>query len=217
VENQPAGENKHGRLAPSMSSLILIAHVKDGVDLAKTHRLGKNIQDIIQQHHGTSLISFFYQKALDLQEKLRSSKGGDVSPVHVEDYRYPGPKPQTKEAGLVLLADSVEAASRTLADPTVARIQGLVQKIINKIFSDGQLDECELTLKDLHQIAKSFIQVLVGISHQRIEYPEPATKGLEGKARASGDPGHRQAKRDRDGAREDRGEGEEDLKRLGMS
>ena len=216
VENQGRGENKHERLAPSMSSLILISHVKDGVDLAKNYRLGEGIQNIIQQHHGTSLITFFYQKAIDLQEKLKGSKGGDASPVSEQDYRYPGPKPQTKEAGLVLLADAVEAASRTLADPTAARIQGLVQKIVNRIFSDGQLDECELTLKDLHEIAKSFIQILMGISHQRIEYPEPAAKGSEGKARANGDPGQRSTKRDRNGAREDKDEGEEDLKRLGM-
>ena len=216
VENQGRGENKHERLAPSMSSLILISHVKDGVDLAKNYRLGEGIQNIIQQHHGTSLITFFYQKAIDLQEKLKSSKGGDVPSVSEQDYRYPGPKPQTKEAGLVLLADAVEAASRTLADPTAARIQGLVQKIVNRIFSDGQLDECELTLKDLHEIAKSFIQILMGISHQRIEYPEPAAKGSEGKARANGDSGQRSTKRDRNGAREDKDEGEEDLKRLGM-
>ena len=216
VENQGRGENKHERLAPSMSSLILISHVKDGVDLAKNYRLGEGIQNIIQQHHGTSLITFFYQKAIDLQEKLKGSKGGDASPVSEQDYRYPGPKPQTKEAGLVLLADAVEAASRTLADPTAARIQGLVQKIVNRIFSDGQLDECELTLKDLHEIAKSFIQILIGISHQRIEYPEPAAKGSEGKARVNGDPGQRPTKRDRNGAREDKDEGEEDLKRLGM-
>ena len=217
VENQAGGENRHERLAPSMSSLILISHVKDGVELAKNYRLGQGIQDIIQQHHGTSLISYFYQKAVDLQEKQKNSKGGDVPQVSVEDYRYPGPRPQTKEAGLVLLADAVEAASRTLTDPTAARIQGLVQKIINKIFSDGQLDECELTLKDLHQIAKSFIQIIMGISHQRIEYPEPASKGSEGKGRADGDPDHRSAKRDRNGSREDRDEGEEDLKRLGIS
>jgi putative nucleotidyltransferase with HDIG domain len=217
VENQAGGANRHERLAPSMSSLILISHVKDGADLAKKYRLGEAILDIIRQHHGTSLITFFYQKAVDLQAKLRSSKGGDASPVSEEDYRYPGPKPQTKEAGLVLLGDAVEAASRTLTDPTAARIQGLVQKIVNKIFSDGQLDECELTLKDLHQIAKSFIQILMGISHQRIEYPEPAAKRSEGKARADGDPDHRPARRDQNGAREDRGESEEDLRRLGIS
>jgi len=96
--------------------------------------------------------------------------------VDERDFRYPGPKPQTREAGLVLLADCVEAASRTLADPTPARIQGMVQKIINNIFIDGQLDECELTLKNLHEIAKSFNQILAGIYHHRIDYPEPAYK-----------------------------------------
>ena len=217
VENQAGGENRHERLAPSMSSLILISHVRDGVELAKDHHLGKAIQDIIQQHHGTGVISYFYQKAIDLQEKLKSSKGGEVSPVLLEDYRYPGPKPQTKEAGLVLLADAVEAASRTVTEPTAARIQGMVQKITNKIFTDGQLDECELTLKDLHQIAKSFIQILTAIFHQRIDYPEPAAKGVEGRARADGDSGSKPAKRDRNGSREDRGKGKEDLKRLGLS
>jgi putative nucleotidyltransferase with HDIG domain len=217
VENQAGGDNRHERLAPSMSSLILISHVRDGVELAKDHHLGEAIQDIIQQHHGTSVISYFYQKAIDLQEKLKSSKGGEVSPVLLEDYRYPGPKPQTKEAGLVLLADAVEAASRTVTEPTAARIQGMVQKITNKIFTDGQLDECELTLKNLHQIAKSFIQILTAIFHQRIDYPEPAAKGLEGKARADGDSGSKPAKRDRNGSREDRSKGKEDLKRLGLS
>jgi hypothetical protein len=216
VENQAGGENRHERLAPSMSSLILISHVRDGVELAKDHHLGEAIQAIIQQHHGTSVISYFYQKAIDLQEKLKTSKGGEVSPVLLEDYRYPGPKPQTKEAGLVLLADAVEAVSRTLTEPTAARIQGMVQKITNKIFTDGQLDECELTLKDLHEIAKSFIQILTAIFHQRIEYPEPAAKGVE-RARADGDSGSKPAKRDRNGSREDRGKGKEDLKRLGLS
>jgi putative nucleotidyltransferase with HDIG domain len=217
VENQAGGENRHERLAPSMSSLILISHVRDGVELAKDHHLGRAIQEIIQQHHGTSVISYFYQKAIDLQEKLKSSKGVEVSPVLLEDYRYPGPKPQTKEAGLVLLADAVEAASRTVTEPTAARVQGMVQKITNKIFTDGQLDECELTLKDLHQIAKSFIQILTAIFHQRIDYPEPAAKGLEGRARPDGDSGSKPAKRDRNGSREDRGKGKEDLKRLGLS
>ena len=217
VENQAGGDNRHERLAPSMSSLILISHVKDGVELATDHHLGKAIQDIIQQHHGTNVISYFYQKAIDLQEKLKSSKGGELSPVLLEDYRYPGPKPQTKEAGLVLLADAVEAASRTVTEPTAARIQGMVQKITNKIFTDGQLDECELTLKDLNQIAKSFIQILTAIFHQRIDYPEPAAKGLEGRARADGDSGSKPAKRDRNGSRDDRGKGKEDLKRLGLS
>ena len=134
-----------------MSSLVLISHVKDGVELAKQHKLGQEIIDIIQQHQGKGLIAYFYQKAKD--QAMCSSKGIDIKE---DDFRYPGPKPQTKEAGLVMLADMIEAASRSLPDPTPARVNGIVQKIINKVFSDGQLDECELTLKDLHEIAKRF-------------------------------------------------------------
>ena len=170
IENQQGPENKHEKLAPSMSSLILISHAKDGVELAKEHKLGREITDIIQQHHGTNLISYFYHKA---QERALS-KSGKVVDIKEEDFRYPGPKPQTKEAGLVMLADMVEAASRSLADPTPSRIRGMVQKIINKVFSDGQLNECELTLKDLHEIAKGFNKTLSGIFHHRIEYPEDA-------------------------------------------
>jgi putative nucleotidyltransferase with HDIG domain len=168
VENQMGGDNKHEKLAPSMSSLILISHVKDGVDLARKHRLGESIADIIRQHHGTNLINYFFHKA-----KTQATKPNQVK---MEDYRYPGPRPQTKEAGLVLLADQVEAASRTLTDPTPARIQGMVQKIINNVFADGQLDECELTLKDLHHIARSFNKILSGIFHQRIQYPQAIDK-----------------------------------------
>jgi putative nucleotidyltransferase with HDIG domain len=168
VENQIGGDNKHEKLAPSMSSLILISHVKDGVDLARKHRLGESIADIIRQHHGTNTISYFFHKA-----KTQAAKPNQVK---MEDYRYPGPRPQTKEAGLVLLADQVEAASRTLTDPTPARIQGMVQKIINNVFADGQLDECELTLKDLHHIARSFNKILSGIFHQRIQYPQAIDK-----------------------------------------
>jgi cyclic-di-AMP phosphodiesterase PgpH len=130
--------------------------------------LGENIADIIRQHHGTNLINYFFHKA-----KTQAAKPNQVK---MEDYRYPGPRPQTKEAGLVLLADQVEAASRTLTDPTPARIQGMVQKIINNVFADGQLDECELTLKDLHHIARSFNKILSGIFHQRIQYPQAIDK-----------------------------------------
>ncbi len=209
IENQGAGENKHENLTPSMSSLILIAHVKDGVDLAQKHKLGKKITDIIQQHHGTALIAYFYQKAKE-QEKP------EMEQVEEETFRYPGPKPQTKEAALVLLADSVEAASRTLSQPTPARLQGLVQKIINSIFTDGQLDECDLTLKDLHQIAKSFHTILAGIHHQRLEYPVSAAKESVGKKRNNGDLPKQPAKAGRDRSGEAAKGGEEDLKRLGM-
>ncbi len=163
IENQADGVNRHDKLAPSMSSLILIAHIKDGAEIAKQHKLGHAIIETIRQSHGTSLITYFYEKAKQL-------KGEDR--VNIDDFRYPGPRPQTREAGLVMLADAVEAASRTLANPTPSRIQGLVQNLINRIFSDGQLDNCELTLKDLHNIAKSFNKILNGIHHHRIEYPE---------------------------------------------
>ncbi len=175
VENQKGGENKHDKLLPSMSSLILISHVKDGVEIAKRNRLGKSIQDIISQHHGTS-INYFYQKARELN-------AGTEQTVSEKDFRYPGPKPQTKEAGLVMLADAVEAASKTLTDPTPARIQGMVNRIITNIFTDGQLDECELTLKDIHLIAQSFIRILNGIFHARIEYPEKTEREGNGGAK----------------------------------
>jgi len=164
IENQEGVENRHDNLSPNMSGLILISHVKDGIEKAKSFKLGKVITDIIQQHHGTNLINYFYKKA---KERDESSESG----VDEKNFRYPGPKPQTKEAGLVMLADALEASSRTLTEPTPARIQGLVQRTINNFFTDGQLDECELTLKDLHLIAKSFNRILTGIFHHRIKYP----------------------------------------------
>lgn len=170
IENQSGEENRHDKLAPSMSALILISHIKEGAELAREHRIGQPIIDIIRQHHGTALIKFFYERA-----KSQAALSGQV--VEEKDFRYPGPKPQTREAGIVMLADCVEAASRTLVNPTPDRIQGLVQKLINNIFIDGQLDECELTLKNLHEIARSFTAILNGIFHHRIDYPESASKG----------------------------------------
>jgi hypothetical protein len=214
IENQFDGENRHEKLAPSMSSLILISHVKEGVELARQHKLGQPIVDIISQHHGTRLISFFYQKALEAREKNKTSKGTELPPIDVEDYRYPGPKPQTKEAGLVMLADVVEAACRALPEPTPARIRGLVNKLINNIFIDGQLDECELTLKDLHQIAKRFNQILATIHHKRIEYPTVGPK--DAKSKVNADPHQREAKVDRDRSAAAEEGGQVDLKRLGL-
>jgi putative nucleotidyltransferase with HDIG domain len=168
IENAGGVENKHDHLTPSMSSLILISHVKDGVELARENRLGQRIAHIIQQHHGTSLTSYFYQKAKEQEDP-------EMGSLNEADFRYPGPKPQTKEAGIVMLADAVEAASRTLSEPTPSRIRSLVQRIINDIFIDGQLEDCELTLRDLHQIEESFTRILTAIFHQRIDYPLPAT------------------------------------------
>ncbi|MBL7662409.1 HDIG domain-containing protein [bacterium] len=168
VENQADDENRHDKLTPSMSALIIKAHVKDGVEMAKEHKLPQAVIDFIPQHHGTSIIKYFYDKAV--------KDAANDEEVEEQHFRYPGPKPQTKEAGILMLADSIEASVRTLSDPTPARIQGVVQKMINNIFSSGQLDECDLTLQDLHQIAKSFTRVLTGIHHKRIEYSEPVEK-----------------------------------------
>jgi putative nucleotidyltransferase with HDIG domain len=205
IENQSNGINKHDKLAPSMSSLILIAHVKDGVEIARKNKLVQVIIDTIRQSHGTSLISFFYEKSKQL-------KGEDA--VNIDDFRYPGPKPQTREAGLVMLADVVEAASRTLANPTPSRIQGLVQNLINNVFSDGQLDNCELTLKDLHNIAKSFNKILNGIHHHRVEYPEKLLVN-NGKWR-DGSPDRQQTKQIQDLSEKNSEKGQSRLKRLGM-
>jgi putative nucleotidyltransferase with HDIG domain len=208
IENMCGGENRHDKLSPSMSALILISHVKEGVELAREKRLGVPIIDIIRQHHGTALISFFYQKA-------KNAEDPDARNVDERDFRYPGPKPQTREAGLVMLADCVEAASKTLTDPTPSRIQGMVQKIINNIFIDGQLEECELTLKNLHDIANSFNRILSGIYHHRIDYPEPAFK-VSGRKKAVEDSVGEQAKTPSTRDEEDKKVGGEDLKRLGI-
>ncbi|MBC8019003.1 MAG: HDIG domain-containing protein [Verrucomicrobia bacterium] len=173
IENQGGEENRHDKLTPSMSALILISHIKEGAELAREKHLGQPIIDIIRQHHGTGLIKIFYERA-----KTQAETHGKT--VEEKDFRYPGPKPQTREAGIVMLADCVEAASRSLSNPTPDRIQGLVQNIINRIFTDGQLDECELTLKNLHEIARSFNRILNGIFHHRIDYPEQVHKGGNG-------------------------------------
>jgi putative nucleotidyltransferase with HDIG domain len=164
IENQAKGENRHDRLTPSMSSLIIVSHVKEGMELAKEYKLPPQIADIIQQHHGTTLMTYFYEKAKD-------AEGDGQALVNEDDYRYSGPKPQTKVAAIVMLADAVEAASRVLDNPTPQRIAALVDKIVNRIFADGQLNECELTLKDLTEIIKSFNLLLSGIYHHRVDYP----------------------------------------------
>ncbi|MFI5317359.1 MAG: HD family phosphohydrolase [Myxococcota bacterium] len=205
------GENRHEKLSPSMSARIIQAHVKDGVELAERHKLALPILRGIMEHHGTSVIRFFYEKAKEVADPEK----GDLVAEH--DYRYPGPKPQTREAGILMLADSVEAASRTLVDTSPARVQQLVQRIINNYFRDGQLDECNLTLRDLHAIARSFIDTLSAIRHERIDYPETTDalgrrveEGVDEDLSERGDsrPGARP-----DGAREKR---EDDLRRLGL-
>ena len=172
IENVGGEDNKHNHLTPTMSGLILISHVKDGVEMARENRLGERIGHIIQQHHGTSLISYFYQRA-------KEKENPEMESVNENDFRYPGPKPQTKEAGIVMLADSVEAASRALTDPTPSRIKGLVQRVSNSIFIDGQLEECELTLKDLQKIQESFDRILTAFFHQRVDYPPEVSEATK--------------------------------------
>ena len=164
IENQVGPVSMHDKLTPRMSSMILIGHIKEGVEMAKKYKLPNSIIDIMQQHHGTSVQTYFYERAKEQQEK-------SASQISRDDFRYPGPKPRTRVAALVLMADAVEAASRVLYDPTPTRVSALVEKIINHCFIDGQLDNCELTLKDIREIKISFVYMLTSIYHKRIEYP----------------------------------------------
>lgn len=170
-ENQYNGENPHDKINPSLSTLIITNHTKDGDELAKKYKLPSAIRDIIIQHHGQTLVAYFYHKALN-------SENGDT--VKAESFRYAGPKPQTKEAAIVMLADSVEAAARAMPEPSKGKIEGLVRQIIKDKLNDGQLDECGLTLKDLNAIANAFVRVLLGIFHERIEYPKLDLAELKG-------------------------------------
>ncbi|MFA5156072.1 MAG: HDIG domain-containing metalloprotein [Candidatus Omnitrophota bacterium] len=157
-------ESKHDGLPPALSKLVIMNHVKEGADLAKKYKLNPCLVDFIEQHHGNSLVFYFYRRALESLEENQE--------VSEEGFRYPGPKPKTKETAIVLLADSVEAASRALKEPNSANIKELVYKVINNKFIDGQLDECDLTLKDLEKISAVFVRILSGIYHSRITYPE---------------------------------------------
>lgn len=162
AENQFGMENPHDKILPGLSTLIITSHVKDGVELAREHKLPEPIIDLIAQHHGTDLVKFFYQRALE----------NDKEKVSEKDFRYGGPKPQTKEAAVLMLADSVEAAVRSLREPSPGRIEGLVRKIIKERLTSGQLDECDLTFRELDKIANSFVRTLSGVFHRRVEYPE---------------------------------------------
>lgn len=163
VENQ-MDSNKHEELNPSLSAKMIIAHVKNGIKMAERYRLPKEIIDFIPMHHGTNLVSYFYEKA--------RTEEGEIDTTHEYIYRYPGPKPQTRETGIVMLADSVEAATRSIEDPTPAKLETQINEIIRARFLDGELDECDLTLKDLIKIKQSFLKTIVGIHHHRIKYPE---------------------------------------------
>ena len=164
AENQMLGYNKHDDIEPTMSRLVIFNHVIEGIDLAKKHRLNPAIIDFIPQHHGTGLMYCFYQKALE--------EAKEDETVDEADFRYPGPKPQTRETAITLLADSVEGATRALDEHNPTNIEETVKKVINNKFIDGQLDECNLTLKEINKISSTFTRILSAMYHARVKYPE---------------------------------------------
>jgi len=170
AENVPPGTNPHENLTPSMSALIIIAHVKEGIDLALKYGLKKQIIEAIQQHHGDSVVTYFHQRALQQQQDAREGGEEDVPEVSENSFRYPGPKPQSKEIGLLMIADSVEAASRSLEKPTAQRIEDLVNEIVEHKIATGQLDECHMTINEIRTAAEAMSVTLKTMMHTRISY-----------------------------------------------
>jgi putative nucleotidyltransferase with HDIG domain len=170
VENQSSGINPHEQTKPHLSAKIIISHVKEGVAMAHRYGLGKAIIDFIEQHHGRTLVGYFYNKAL----QMAAQPDSDIKPeeINEDDFRYPGPNPTSKEAVIMALADSCEAATRSLVDPTPARIEAMVIKIVAKALDDGLLEDAEITLKEIHLVSRAFVRILLGIHHQRIQYPD---------------------------------------------
>ncbi len=164
VENQMDSDNRHGKLSPNMSALVLSSHVKNGIEMAKRFGIPKSIRDFIPEHHGTNIMKYFYHKARE--------HAGDKDDINESDFRYPGPKPQSKETAIVMLADAVEAATRTVQNPTPTRLRAFVEELVDQRFRDGELDECNLTFKDLKLIIDAFMPVLFGVFQHRIEYPD---------------------------------------------
>jgi len=199
IENMDPAANPHEDLTPRMSALVIIAHVKDGVDLAIKHNLNSRIIDVIEQHHGTSLAYYFYRQALDFKTeqerlvKLGKVKEDDVQQVSEETFRYPGPRPQFKESAIISLSDAVESASRTLEKPNASRIETMIDEIVQARMADGQLDECDLTIAELAKIKASFAKTLLSMMHGRIKYQKavetkPAVTALvEARPRLAGD------------------------------
>jgi cyclic-di-AMP phosphodiesterase PgpH len=162
-ENQITKDNPHDKITPNLSALIITSHVKNGIELATKYKLPSSIIDIIREHHGNTLVAYFYHKALN---------NDAVDTITEEKFRYSFPRPQSKEAAIVMLADSVEAYIRSLSEPTQHQVEQGVKKIIKEKLLDDQLDESDITLRDLDKVAKAFVKVLAGIFHERIEYPE---------------------------------------------
>ncbi len=171
VENQVGGPSKHDKLSPAMSLLVVVGHVKDGMELAREYRLPKAVQHFIESHHGTTLVEYFYHRARQQAQSRRDDEADEAPHPEEFEYRYPGPKPQSREAACLMICDAVESASRALADPTPARIDALVRSIANRRLLDGQFDDCELTLRDLSRITESVSRSLASMYHGRIAYP----------------------------------------------
>lgn len=171
IENQSQGDNRHDSLVPAMSTLVIIAHVKDGADLARQNKLPEQIIDFIQQHHGTTLVEYFYRQASEQRDKDPDG----VAEVDESSFRYPGPKPQTKESAVLMLADAVESASRALKEPTPSRIENIVEELARKRLLDGQFDECGLTLEEVRKIGESLVKSLTAVYHGRVKYPGQET------------------------------------------
>jgi membrane-associated HD superfamily phosphohydrolase len=162
-ENQVGAENPHDSISPELSTRIITAHTRDGVELAREHRLPAPILDAIVQHHGTTAVSFFYHK------KMEAAQNKDE--IDIQDYRYGGERPRTRETAILMLADSVEAAVRSLGKPSPQKVEELIRDVIRNKITDGQLDECPLTLRDLETIVFAFKKTLNGVYHERVEYP----------------------------------------------
>ena len=173
IENQAGGINKHDDLTPSMSTLVIVAHVKDGVEIGREHKLPPRIIDLLEQHHGTTMVEFFYRRAIKNSEE---ENDGVATGVDDADFRYPGPRPQTREAAVMMLADAVESASRTLREPTPARIESLVTEISKKKLDDNQFDQCDITIEELKTICDSLVKSLNAMYHARVQYPEQEVK-----------------------------------------
>ena len=170
IENQPPDDNRHEGLVPAMSTLVIVAHVKDGIDLARQHKLPNPISAMIEQHHGTTLIEYFYDRAAEQSELDPNSDD-----VQESTFRYPGPKPQSKEAGVLMLADAAEGACRALVDPAPARIESTVREVVRRRLQDGQFDASGLTLRELRSVEQSVIKSLIANYHGRIKYPDQRT------------------------------------------
>ncbi|MBI4716303.1 MAG: HDIG domain-containing protein [Planctomycetes bacterium] len=177
VENQLGGVNRHEHLAPSMSLLIILGHVKDGMEMAREFKLPRVLHQFIEEHHGTTVVRYFHQRASELQPRIAS--GRHDREVREAEFRYGGPKPRTRESAVVMLCDGVEGATRAIPDPTVGRIEGIVHEVISDRLNDGQLDDCPITLKEIHRVEESLVKSLCAIHHGRVAYPKSSRPGDE--------------------------------------